>query len=116
MIEFKTGLETPAYFNPLGLSIGDQVKVSATTTVEYNDEGDKVLVEHPCNSKRVMIITGTVKKATGKYIKGWGGFYDPESYEQAQLKIDKYHWLYECKRFINDKPQLVHSDNIEKLN
>lgn len=102
--------------NPLGLQLGERVRTIARATVEYQgtDTPKKVLIrevreDRPC-------VTGVVKKALGTYHRGcdynglWG-----EDYVPPYLEVSSYVRLYECRVSLEDKPFLVHPDDIEVL-
>jgi len=93
--------------NPLGLTLGEEVHITAKVSLYYDSKGEKVLCRIP--TEQIAIIVGTSKKALGTYSKNRGYY---EDYEQASLKVSRYVRLYECKINVNDKPFLVQPDDI----
>lgn len=101
--------------NPLGLHLGELVKVKRSCEIEYDADGNKGIVykrTHPFTA----FVVGSVLRATGKYIPGrtFSSFLGEDD-EPPRLKVDKYVRLYEVKVFMGDKPILVHPDDIEVL-
>lgn len=100
--------------NPLNLSIGTLIEVTGTTVVQYDNDGNRKLVE--LKGRRYYFVCGIVKKATGVYEKGFtdGGYYGPPEYTQPCLVVDKYHYLYECRSRLDTHPVLVHPNQVIK--
>lgn len=100
--------------NPLGLRIGELVKVARIAFIGYNEHGVKELTF----SEEIHItctVVGVVKRALGKYVKGRHYHnlgLDPPDYEQPSLKVSKYVRLYQCKTRLEEKPFLVHPDDV----
>ena len=118
--KLRIGPEQPTFQNPLGLQIGEQVKVKAFVDLIYDKSTKtkswikKILYYSKFKQPRLMIVCGVRKKATGKLSKGYSGGYF-EDYEPSTFTADKYHWLYEVKLGISDKIKLVHPKHIIKL-
>lgn len=100
--------------NPLGLELGERVRVRRTVAVKYNDKGQKIL-HFNFVEPHTMTVVGSVKKALGTYEAGApvGDFNYANEYEQGRLKVLKYVRLYEVKSQLTDKPVLAHPDDIE---
>lgn len=113
--ELKMAIRLSTHDNPLGLRIGEVVRVKRVCHVDY----DGTFKENGAEKKlwfddfgRSAIIIGTVKRALGKYVAGGGGSYDWDDYVPAYLKVSKYVRLYECRTTISGKTFLVHPDDI----
>lgn len=83
--------------------VGQAVIVTHETVLAYEGNVRKH-VRIPVKEPNA-IITGMVKRALGKYVRGG---YD----DQAYLKVDKYVWLYECRRSLTGKSFLVDPSDI----
>jgi len=94
--------------NPLGLKLGEEVRVHRICTVEYDKHGEKKL-NYSEDLHFLAVVVGTVRRALGTYVGP--EFYDSD--EQGSLKVSKYVRLYEVKTTLADKPSLVHPDDIE---
>ncbi len=104
MIRFSTS------DNPLGLHIGEVVKVKRVCTVAYDENKKRLFFD---DFKREAIIIGSVKRALGAYVPGHlYHLIDAADVESARLKVTKYVRLYECRTAISGKPLLVHPDDI----
>ena len=94
--------------NPLGLKLGDEVRVRRTCAVEYDKHGEKKL-EYGEDLHFLAVVVGLAKRALGTYV---GPTYF-DSDEPASLKVSKYVRLYEVKITLAATPSLVHPDDIE---
>jgi hypothetical protein len=107
-IRFSSGV------NPLGLEIGDLVKIRRDVDVAYTQAGERKMFFGD-EWTRWVRITGSVKRALGTYVKGGGpglvlgGDYD---YEPPSLKVSRYVRLYTFKYRVDGKDFLVHPDDI----
>lgn len=102
--------------NPLNLQIGDRIEISATTKVEYDNEENRILLHSKCS--HICYVCGIQKKATGAYKKGSHAavdYYGDSDYEPPCLVVDKYHYLYECRKDITSHSFLVHPTHITKV-
>ena len=97
-------------WNPLGLKLGERVLVRRTCTVEYTDERKKELVF--LDQQRPMLVVGIRRKAIGTYPSGHLIRFDSE-YCGPYLRVDKWLWLYECRKTMRSRPVLVHPDDID---
>jgi len=106
-------MKIPKTYNPLSLKLGQLVTIKSYSKVDYDKSGNKILHKIPSKPK-LVVITGVVKKALGKYNKGYTTYFngDAEDYEQASLSVSKYIWLYETREQINSPARLVHSEDI----
>ena len=103
--------------NPLNLKIGDKVRITGTTNVEYDKEDNRILKHLP--HQMLVLVCGIKKKATGKYESGSPrgvDYFGDSDYEPPCLVVDKYHYLYECRVSITGQPFLVHPTNIIQKN
>jgi hypothetical protein len=89
----------------ISLSLGDEVQVRRTCTVEYDAKGVKKLEFEEVNLHAFLI--GRVKRALGTIIPGFRGSLSSEEWEPARLKVSRYVWLYECRETLDGKPFLV---------
>lgn len=117
--ELKMGIRFSFHDNPLGLRIGEVVKVRRTCRVEYEgafqeNGAEKKLWFDDFNG--ALIVAGSVKRALGKYVAGSSGHGEWDDFVPAYLKVSKYVWLYECKKTMSGKPFLVHPDDITRCN
>lgn len=105
----------PTYNNPLGLMIGDMVKVEAIAEFVYN--GDQKEVSRRKQEPPIIAwVIGTKKKASeGRYYKGSQPVYSLDSYEPASLSVSRYVWVYECRTAMHHKSFLVMPEDIEQM-
>ena len=97
--------------NPLNLSIGDQIRTSYTSVVDYF--GNKKVIEKIPN-KKVLTITGSKLKCTGTYedSQAYPTPGDDFDYEPPRLKVDQRIRFYLCKENFDSQEVLVHPDDI----
>lgn len=108
-------MKIPKPYNPLSLKLGQVVTIKSYSKVDYDEHGNKIV--HKISTKpKLVVITGVVKKALGKYNNGhYGHFNGTEleaDYEQASLTVSKYIWLYETRCQINSPARLVSPEDI----
>jgi len=97
--------------NPLGLRIGEVVRVRRVCTIAYDGDQKRFFFE---DFKRAAIIIGSVKRALGTYIPGriYHLIDSPGDDESGRLKVSKYIRLYECRTTMGGRSFLVHPDDI----
>lgn len=94
------------------IKLGDWVKCKRSCDFVYQKNGYKTLVFYGLNSYACVI--GVKKKATGKYVDSKAFFnFDGGGYEPAYLKVDKYHWVYECRSALKGVSFYVMPEDIE---
>lgn len=102
--------------NPLGLRIGEVVTAKRTCTVDYDGDNRRLWFD---DYDHYVIISGSVKRALGKYVNRVG--MSPRGHssldlgclrDEGYLKVSKYVRLYECRTTMSAKPMLVHPDDI----
>jgi len=103
--------------NPLNLRVGAAILAKRQCVVEYDEHNEKKV--HYYGEPTHCCVTGVVKRALGKYVKGCGYYSycgdDTPVMEPARLDVSRYIWLYECRVDIDTKPFLVHPDDIEVI-
>lgn len=107
-------MKIPKPYNPLSLNLGQLVTIKQYSKVEYDESGNKI-VQKIASKPKLVIITGVVKRALGKYNKGYSSsssLYESGDYEQASLSVSKYVWLYETREQINSPARLVSPEDI----
>jgi hypothetical protein len=95
--------------NPLGLKIGDEVKVEAISRLEYSFSGEKEVNKAKLYNPVAMRVTGVLKKAIG-YVKS-----EPVTLgirPRNNFIATKYLTFYTCKSTIKDKDILVDPEDI----
>jgi len=100
------------YDNALGLKIGELIKISARSMVDYDRNNNRIVMRTEFKSPKTTYVVGSVKKALGKYINGSIAYGDHENYEQAHLDVSKYLWFYQCRDQMSEKPFLVDPNDI----
>jgi len=96
--------------NPLGLRIGEVVRVRRVCTIAYDGDQKRLFFD---DFKRAAIITGSVKRALGTYIPGRTyHLIDAPDADPPRLKVSQYVRLYECRTTMNGRSFLVHPDDI----
>jgi len=98
--------------NPLGLRLGERVRVARIAFIGYTEHGEKTLT-YSEEMHFSCIIIGVVKRALGNYV-GHKHFMDMDGGydEPPRLDVTKYVRLYECKTRLEEKSFLVDPDDI----
>lgn len=112
----QDNLRLSTHDNPLGLKLGELVRVRRICFVDYDVHGNKDITyseELPFEA----VVVGSVKRALGKFSSGrsYLSLEGPVCDDPPRLIVSKYVRLYEVKVLLTDKPFLVHPDDIEVL-
>jgi len=97
--------------NPLGLDLGESIRVKAVSYVDYTEQGKKEHFRHPIDA--VVVVCGTCQKCTGQYEPEFRGY--PPYYEDAtssRLKVENRIRFYICRRTIDGPELLIHPDDV----
>lgn len=102
--------------NPLGLRLGERVRVRRICFVEYDVNNNKDIT-YSEEIPFLAVVVGSVKRALGKLHTGrtYLSLEGPMCDDPPRLIVSKYVRLYEVKVRLTDKPLLVHPDDIEVL-
>lgn len=107
------------YNNPRHLLIGQRIFFKHIAVMDYVEKDD-VFYREVLHSDEDRMgycqVVGCVKKAIGIYHKAYAGHYNlggEDDYEPAHLEVEKYVWLYECRKDIAGKTFLVHPDDVQ---
>lgn len=92
--------------------IGDIVAVKATTVMEYNEKNYRRPVKYQCKEVHNMFVCGRVRKHEGTYSKAMSFQSFDYDYTPPTFTTTKHHWLYECRKEINNKPVLVAEEDM----
>ena len=99
--------------NPLCLNIGDKVRVKATSEVDYDGDGNRVVFNDDFKEPQELMVVGVKRKGLGKYVKGGlSGPFEEDDYKCSELTISHYVWFYECRKDIKSKIVLVSAEDI----
>lgn len=101
--------------NPLNLKIGDVVIAKQSSSVGYDDKGNRIIYKNARTSPLCFIV-GVKRKALGTYVKAnsYGSFDGYDGDDPPSLDVSSYVLFYECRERIDSKPFLVHPDDIKK--
>lgn len=98
--------------NPLGLVVGQVVRIMATSHVGYFGTSMKKTVRRDKISIfQTVVVVGVKRRSTGTYLSGHPT-HEMDSYEQSMLTEQKHHWFYEVKSSLGSNTRLVHKDDI----
>jgi len=100
--------------NLLKLHLGQQITITQSTFLVYNQDNKKVIKNRDLKEPYVAYITGMCKKATGTYYPGVNGFALYGQSTAPEFKADKYHWFYLARRTMTGSEFLVHPNAIKK--
>lgn len=109
-MELSIAKELASTKNPLGLQVGQQVRVKAISKLEYDADGHKCLVSQACN--RPAFVVNSVVRCTGHVIPGHYSSYDFGDDEPARFKVANRIRFYVCTYGIGCKEFLVHPGDI----
>ena len=109
-MELSIAKELASTKNPLGLQVGQQVRVRATSKLVYDADGHRCVVRQVCN--RPAFVANTVLRCTGQMIPGYHNSFDFENDEPARFKVHNRIRFYVCNYGIGSKDFLVHPQDI----
>lgn len=94
--------------NPLGLRIGEVVRVRQVCTIDYDGDQKRFFFEDFNQSANVI---GSVKRAIGTCLPGRTEWLHDDN-DPPRLKVSKYVWLHECRTAMGGRSFLVRPDDI----
>jgi len=96
--------------NPLGLRIGEVVRVRQVCTIAYDGDQKRFFFE---DFGRAAVVVSSVKRALGTYVPGFAySALDTLDYDLPRLKVSRYVRLYECRTTMGSRSFLVRPDDI----
>lgn len=94
------------------IKLGDWIRCKRACDFVYQDYY-KVIEYYDLDDPHACVI-GLRKKAVGKYFSGKQLFsFDGGDYIPPYLKVDKYHWVYECRSTLKGISFYVLPEDIE---